>query len=77
MDLPFIGGALMWSNNRDFPSWSKIDRFLVFLDLEDKFLNLFQKRMHNHFAIILDCCGIHEGKKSFKFENMWLKVESL
>ena len=68
MDLSFIGGTLTWSNNGDFPSWSKIDRFLVFLDLEDKFLDFFQKRMHNHFAIILDCGGIHGGKKSFKFE---------
>jgi hypothetical protein len=29
MDLPHVGGSLTWSNNRDSPSWSRLDRFLV------------------------------------------------
>ncbi|KAG6644345.1 hypothetical protein CIPAW_08G049600 [Carya illinoinensis] len=29
----------------------------------------------DHFPIVLDCGGIQEGKRYFKFENMWLKVE--
>jgi hypothetical protein len=27
----------------------------------------------DHFPILLDCGGIQEGKRPFKFENMWLK----
>jgi hypothetical protein len=27
----------------------------------------------DHFPILLDCDGIQEGKKPFKFENMWQK----
>jgi hypothetical protein len=28
----------------------------------------------NHFPFLLDCGGIQGGKRSFKFENMWLKA---
>jgi hypothetical protein len=28
MDLPLVGGTFTWSNNKDSPSWSKIDRFV-------------------------------------------------
>ncbi|KAG2711914.1 hypothetical protein I3760_04G100200 [Carya illinoinensis] len=47
-------------------TWSRLDRFL-------------QKRLDrvcsDHFSIVLDCGGIQEGKRYFKFENIWLKVE--
>jgi hypothetical protein len=36
MDLLLVGETFTWSNNRDFHSWSRID----------KFLDLFQKRSH-------------------------------
>ena len=29
----------------------------------------------DHFPIVLDCGGHKGGRKSFKFENMWLKEE--
>jgi hypothetical protein len=41
IDLPLVGRNFMWSNNRDSPSWSRIDRFLVSLEWEAKFPNLF------------------------------------
>jgi hypothetical protein len=69
----------MWSNNCDSPSWSRLDKFLVCLEWEVKFPDLFQKRLHrlcsDHFSILLDFGGIQGGKQSFKFQNMWLNVE--
>jgi endonuclease/exonuclease/phosphatase family metal-dependent hydrolase len=45
----------MWSNNRESPSLSRIDRFYVSLEWEAKFLDLSQKRMHrlcsDHFPL--------------------------
>ena len=39
----------------------------------------FQKRLlclcSDHFPIVLACGGNKGGRKSFKFENMWLKEE--
>jgi hypothetical protein len=29
----------------------------------------------NHFPILLDCGCFLGGNRSFKFENMWLKVD--
>ena len=38
-----------------------------------------QKRLvrlnSDHWPILLDCGGIHSGRRYFKFENMWLKSE--
>jgi endonuclease/exonuclease/phosphatase family metal-dependent hydrolase len=48
----------MWSNNREQPSWSRIDRFLVSADWEAKCPDLVQKRFlrlcSDHFPILLD-----------------------
>jgi hypothetical protein len=40
MDPSFVGGTFTWLNNRESPSWSRIDRFLVFLALEAQFMGL-------------------------------------
>jgi hypothetical protein len=32
MDLSLVGGTYTWLNNRESPSWSKIDKFLVYSD---------------------------------------------
>ena len=73
MDLPLVGGSFTWSNNRETPFWSGIDRFLISPKWEAKFSGLSQKRLHrlcsNHFLILLDCGGI-EGE-------MWLKAHVL
>jgi hypothetical protein len=81
MDLPLVEWTCTWSNNRDSPSWSRIDRFLVSPEWEAKFPHLFQKRLHRlcsyYFPILLYCGCFQGGKKPFKFENMWLKAEGL
>jgi hypothetical protein len=79
MDIPLVGGSFTWSSNRDPPSWSRIDRFLVSPSWESQFPDLLQKRLprlcSDHFPILLDCGGIPGAKRYFKFENMWLKSE--
>ncbi|KAF5461248.1 hypothetical protein F2P56_021060 [Juglans regia] len=79
MDLPLSGGTFTWSNNRDCPSWSRIDRFLLTPDWEAHFPDVVQRRLprlcSDHFPIILDCGGIQGGRMYFKFEHMWLKTD--
>jgi hypothetical protein len=72
MDLPLTGGPFMWSNNQETPSWSRLDRFLVFPDWEVKFPSSLQKRLPR---LCSDHGGVHWGPRPFKFENMWLKAE--
>ena len=74
MDLPLTGGLCTWSNSR---SWSRIDCFLVSSDSETRHPEVLRKRLlclcSDHFPIVLACGGNKGGRKSFKFENMWLK----
>ncbi|KAG6731628.1 hypothetical protein I3843_01G131600 [Carya illinoinensis] len=58
---------------------AKLDRFVVSSTWETHFLTLCQKQLPwlclDHFPLLLDCGGLQEGWRYFKFENMWLKVE--
>ena len=79
MDIHLEGGLFIWSNNRDVPAMSRIDRFLFFPAWADHFGLVNQHRLpwslSDHFSIHLDCGRIVGGKSPFWFENMWLKVE--
>jgi hypothetical protein len=81
MDLPLAGGCFTWSVSHDPPLWSRLDHFLVSLELEEWFLGILQKRLprlcSDHFPIPLDVEEVSRGRRSFKLENMWLKVEGL
>jgi hypothetical protein len=74
MDLPLAGGVSTWSNST---SWSRLDRFLVSPEWELSFPGLIQKKLlrvcSDHTPILLTRSGLQNGKRSFKFENMWLK----
>lgn len=76
VDLLLVEGAYTWSSSR---RGSRLDRFLVSSSWETHFPDLSQKRMpcvcSDHFPILIDCGGIRGGRRSFKFENMWLEVE--
>jgi hypothetical protein len=76
MDLPLGGGMSTWSNSS---SWSRLDRFLVSPDWEMGYPGLVQRKLlricSDHAPIILTRGGLQHGKRSFKFENMWLKEE--
>jgi exonuclease III len=79
LDLPLEGGLFTWSNNREFPAKSRIDRFLISSEWADHFGLVNQRRLprllSDHYPIILDCGRIVGGRSPFRFENMWLKVD--
>jgi hypothetical protein len=79
LDIPLEGGLFTWSNNRDVPAMSRIDRFLFSPAWADHFGLVNQQHLprllSDHFPIRLDCGRIVGGKSPFRFENMWLKVE--
>uniref|UniRef100_A0A2N9EX59 Reverse transcriptase domain-containing protein n=1 Tax=Fagus sylvatica TaxID=28930 RepID=A0A2N9EX59_FAGSY len=45
LDLPLEGGLFTWSNNREFPAKSRIDRFLVSSEWADHFGLVNQRRL--------------------------------
>ena len=79
IDLPLVGGRFTWSNTREVASRSRLDRFLVSADWEEKFPSVCQcclsRLLSDHFPILLEGGNLHGGKKPFRFENMWLKDE--
>jgi hypothetical protein len=79
LDIPLEGGLFTWSNNRESPAKSRIDRFLMSSEWADHFGLVNQRRLprllSDHFPILLDCGRIVGGKSPFRFENMWLKVD--
>ena len=74
-----LGGNFTWSNSREVASRSILDRFLLSADWEEKFPFVCQcqlsRLLSNHFPILLEGGNLQGGKKSFRFENMWLKDE--
>ena len=78
-DLPLVGRNFTWSNSGKVVANSRLDRFLLSADWEEKFPSVCQRRlprlMFDHFPILLEGGNLHEGKKPFRFENMWLKDE--
>jgi hypothetical protein len=74
VDIPLPGGQFTWSNNQ---VWSKIDRFLLSPEWEEYYPDVSQSRLprllSDHFPLMLVFGSNRDGKKYFKFENMWLK----
>jgi hypothetical protein len=80
VDLPLGGGGkYTWSSGTENPSLSRIGRFLISSDWEDHFpdvvQNLLPQPLSDHHPLILETGKLTGGKRSFKFENMWLKTE--
>ena len=79
VDLPLEGGCYTWSSGTDQPTMSRIDRALVTLVREDHFPDVIQRILprpiSNHSPILLEAGGMEKGKSSFRFENIWLKIE--
>jgi hypothetical protein len=74
MDLPLAGGSFTWLISHDPPLWSRIDCFLVSLELEAWFLGVMQKWLprfcSDHFPILLATRYVSRWRRPFKFENM-------
>ena len=76
MDIPLVGGKYTWSNSQ---SCSRLDRFLFTSTIEDHFTLLAQRRLprlcSDHFPVLLEYGSFENGRRPFRFENMWLKSE--
>ncbi|RVW98390.1 hypothetical protein CK203_026882 [Vitis vinifera] len=74
-------GVLTWSGGRNNQAWARLDRFLVTQNWLDHFNGVVQSRLprttSDHFPILLMGGGLRRGPSSFRFENMWLKVDGL
>ncbi|GMJ01570.1 hypothetical protein HRI_003826200 [Hibiscus trionum] len=79
IDLPLVGGDFTWSNNRDPPTWVRLDRFLVNSKFISTFQNLKQSLLHksisDHNAILLEEVLYDWGPKPFKFFSYLLEEE--
>ncbi|KAL4304595.1 hypothetical protein GQ457_10G009920 [Hibiscus cannabinus] len=75
IDLPLIGGKYTWGNNRDEPTFVRLDRFLLSSDFEETFPNIVQKLLNkslsDHNAILLCEEVINWGPKPFRVFNFW------
>jgi len=64
MDIPLVGGSFTWSNYRDPPSWSRVDRFFVSPNSQAQSLDVTHKRLPtlclDHFPMLVDCEGLME-----------------
>jgi len=73
------GGDFTWSRSGDEAVCSRLDRFLVSVEWEEKFPDLIQKRLprllSDHFPICLVAAELERGKSPFRFENMWLAAD--
>ena len=78
-DLPLFGGPFTWSGGMNNQSFSRLDRFLINEEWDCLFSGSKQcvlpRPVSDHFPILLEGGGVKRGPSSFRFENMWLKVE--
>ncbi|XP_022850571.1 uncharacterized protein LOC111372446 [Olea europaea var. sylvestris] len=79
VDMPLMGGDFTWSSNRELPVHSRIDRFLISVEWEAKYPDVAQRRLgrvySDHFPISLSGDVGYSGRRPFRFEKMWLKVD--
>lgn len=61
MDLPLISGNWTWFGDRTNPSFSRIDRFLVSVDMLSKQLSLTQKVLSRLISDHAPICLAAEG----------------
>ncbi|KAL4278435.1 hypothetical protein GQ457_03G038090 [Hibiscus cannabinus] len=71
IDLPSHEGKFTWSNYRDVPACSRLDRFLISAAFLDRWPNLFQsllpKNISDHNPIVISFLDINWGPRPFKW----------
>ncbi|GMI85747.1 hypothetical protein HRI_002244000 [Hibiscus trionum] len=74
LDPPLYGGKFTWSNLRDPPSFSRLDRFLISSEVAalwpDFLQQSFPRGLSDHNPVYISVVGDNWGPKSFKwFDN--------
>lgn len=78
INLHLYGQRYTWSNKRDQPPFSRLDRFLVSNSWAQRFPNLLQSALastvSNHCPISCSCTTKFPLPNAFNFENFWLRL---
>lgn len=76
-NIPIAGGKYTWCSNREEPSFSRPDRFLLGAGILEKFSNIVQKLwprfISDHFSVFVSEESVNCGPKPFEFFNYWLE----
>lgn len=76
---PLINGFFTWSNMRDVPVLSRLDRFLYSSGWEQRFSShhckLLTRITLDHFPIIFESPSLTWGPASFRLNDVWNKEE--
>jgi endonuclease/exonuclease/phosphatase family metal-dependent hydrolase len=69
VDLPLEDGQFTWSNNQEDQIWSRIDRFLVSPEWEERFPDVSQRRLtrllSDSFSFVIGLWDNKRGKQAF------------
>ncbi|OMO96768.1 Endonuclease/exonuclease/phosphatase [Corchorus capsularis] len=80
VDLPLQGGRFTYSNTREVPAFSRIDRFLISPELLLLIPNCCQrvgpKALSDHNPVIFDSVSKDWGPKPFRYFNHWKEEAS-
>jgi hypothetical protein len=78
-DLYLHGRRFTWSNEREAPTLTRIDRAIVSLEWDlmhpDSFLQALSSSVSDHAPIHLSLSAAFKPKRRFKFEAFWLNLE--
>jgi hypothetical protein len=78
-DLYLHGRRFTWSNEREAPTLTRIDRALVSVDWDlmhpDAMLQALSSSVSDHAPIHLSLSAAFRPKRRFKFEAFWLNLE--
>ncbi|KAK8652909.1 hypothetical protein V6N13_126932 [Hibiscus sabdariffa] len=73
VDIPLVGGRFTWSNFREDPSFSRLDRFLISAEVlmlwSDVIQSILPKSISNHNPVCLSMVSSSWGPRPFKWFN--------
>ncbi|KAL4278182.1 hypothetical protein GQ457_03G030870 [Hibiscus cannabinus] len=73
VDIPLIGGRFTWSNFREDPSFSRLDRFLISAEVlmlwSDVIQSILPKSISDHNPVCLSMVSSSWGPRPFKWFN--------
>lgn len=80
IDPPLINGFYTWSNLREKPVLSRLDKFLYSPNWEQRFSShqcrILTRITSDHFLVILEAPSVPWGPSPFRFNNLWIKEDN-